>query len=282
MLSRGKLVQDWRRRLATAEADGAEGERRTWLAQMRLRLYRFLLSCYGDTAWRADEPSEIGDETLADVAHGDTTMLLDVRLDGKPAKTSGKMQAVLKSVSAAQDHPAAGPLIGGISKDEWVVAVSVRDKLNMDTCCRLLQRLGILAVNTGREIKVRHCDLEQATELIRKAQPALKIKLVYLPFPFMIVRPNPNVFLTTRLIIACLYLGPIYAFGIWLGLTGLYSLTGNGEGSHWYLVVFGLISYLLGASLAALQVYRVHKDWLAKQLQEAETEVAYRQARDSQ
>src|SRR5437867_3073177 len=79
----------------------------------------------------------------------------------------------------------AGPLLGGIATDEWVVAVSVRDKLNMDTCGRLLQRFGISAVNTGREIKVRHCDLEQATELVRKAHQALKVKLVYCPIPGM-------------------------------------------------------------------------------------------------
>ena len=282
MLSRGKLVQDWNRRLAAAEAEGARKNSLKWLYQMRVRLYRFLLSCYRQGDWRADEPSVAADETLADVPRGDTTTILDCPLDGKPAKHAGKMQAVLKSVSAAQDHPAeSGPLLGGIAADEWVVAVSVRDKLKMDTCGRLLERFGISAVNTGREIKVRHCDLEQAIELVRKAHQALKIKLVYCPIPGMMLRPNANVFLTTRLIIACLLLGPVYAYGIWICLIGLYSLTGDTEGAYWYLVAFGLMSYFLGASLAALQVYRVHKHWLVKQLQEAERELESQQARET-
>ena len=110
MLSRGKLVQDWRQRLAAAEAEGAEQHRLKWLYRMRVRLYRYLLSCYPQGDWRADAPSIAVDETLADVLHGDTTTILDCPLDGKPAKTSGKMLAVLKSVSAAQDHPAtSGP-----------------------------------------------------------------------------------------------------------------------------------------------------------------------------
>lgn len=178
MLSRGKLVQDWRRRLAAAEADGAEGERRTWLAQMRLRLYRFLLSCYGDTAWRADEPSEFGDETLADVQRGDTTTLLDVQLDGKPAKTSGKIQAVLKSVSAAQDHPAeAGPLMGGIAAEEWVVAVSMREKqLDRANCQELLRQHGIASTwNLQGELEVRRFDLDRTVQLIRSYWDALKV-----------------------------------------------------------------------------------------------------------
>ncbi|MBC7854489.1 MAG: hypothetical protein IAF94_13730, partial [Pirellulaceae bacterium] len=183
MLSRGKLVQDWRQRLAAAEAEGAEQHRLRWVYRMRVRLYWFLLACYPQGDWRADEPSISADETLADVVHGDTTTILDCPLDGKPAKTSGKMQAVLKSVSAAQDYPAeSGPLLGGIAADEWVVAVSVRDRLNMDTCGRLLQRFGISAVNTGREVKVRHCDLEQATNILRKAHSALKIRS-YRTFP---------------------------------------------------------------------------------------------------
>lgn len=188
MLSRGKLVQDWRRRLAAAEADGAEGERRTWLAQMRLRLYRFLLSCYGDTAWRADEPSEFGDETLADVHRGDTTTLLDCPLQGKPAKTSGKMLAVLKSVSAAQDHPAeAGPLLDGKAAEEWVVAVSMREKkLDRANCQELLRQHGIASTWTLQgELKVRKFDLHRTEQLIRSYWDDLLVK----PLP-PIVRPR--------------------------------------------------------------------------------------------
>ncbi|MFN0017784.1 MAG: hypothetical protein ACKVP0_05960 [Pirellulaceae bacterium] len=188
MLSRGKLVQDWRRRLAAAEADGAEGERRTWLAQMRLRLYRFLLSCYQDADWRADEPSMSTGETLADVARGDTTTLLDVRLEGKPAKTTGKMQAVLKSVSAAQDHPAeAGPLLGGIGVEESVAVVEAHEELDKAACQELLRQFGIASTwTTAGEIKVRLFDQVRALQLIRSHRESL----INIPPP-PIFRPKP-------------------------------------------------------------------------------------------
>ena len=59
MLSRPKLVQDWNRRLAAAEAEGAQKHSLKWLYQMRVRLYRFLLSCYRQQDWRADKPSTL-------------------------------------------------------------------------------------------------------------------------------------------------------------------------------------------------------------------------------
>lgn len=210
MLSRGKLVQDWRRRLAAAEADGAEGERRTWLAQMRLRLYRFLISCYQDADWRADEPAVMNDDTVADVAHGNTTTLLDVCLDGKPAKTVGKMQAVLKSVSAAQDHPAvAGPLLGGIAADEWVVAVSARDKLKMAGCQELLLQHGIVSTWTMLgEIKVRLFDLQRATGLIRTYRDSLKVEP---PMPTLYSRPPVGIVSPWPICITAIVIAPIGA-----------------------------------------------------------------------
>lgn len=178
MLSRGKLVHDWSRRLAAAEDAAAEAPPQSWLFQMRVRLYRFLLSCYRQGDWRADERSISAGETWADVPHGETTTILDCPLDGKPAKTTGKMQAVLKSVSAAQDHPAqAGPLLDGIAADEWVVAVSVRDKLRMASCQELLRHFGIASKWTMQgEIKVRLFDMDRATQLVRTYRDSLKVK----------------------------------------------------------------------------------------------------------
>lgn len=208
MLSRGKLVQDWRQRLAAAEAESAEKHRLRWLYQMRVRLYRFLLACYPQGDWRADEPSISADETLADVSHGDTTTILDCPLDGKPAKTSGKMQAVLKSVSAAQDYPAeSGPLLGGIAADEWVVAVSVRDKLNMAVCLDLLRRFGIASTWTLREeISVRLFDLERATQLIRTHRKGLEARPRPLVFPDWLV----------QLLFPIVFLAPVYAICVLL------------------------------------------------------------------
>jgi hypothetical protein len=222
MLSRGKLVQDWRRRLAAAEAEGAESQSLKWLYQMRVRLYRFLLSCYHQEDWRADEPSISAEETVADVPHGDTTTILDCPLDGKPAKTAGKMLAVLKSVSAAQDYPAeSGPLLGGIAADDWVVAVSVRDRLKMAGCQELLRQYGIATKWTLLgEIKVRLFDLERATQLVRTHREALRIKpqLVSLPYAFIAGRTTGGTpSWPVRLFFVGIFLAPLYAvFGLLL------------------------------------------------------------------
>jgi len=220
MLSRPKLVQDWNRRLAAAEAEGAQKHSLKWLYQMRVRLYRFLLSCYRQGDWRADKPSNCVDDTLADVPHGETTTVLDCPLDGKPAKHAGKMQAVLKSVSAAQDHPPeAGPLLGGIAADEWVVAVSVRDKLKMAGCQELLRQYGIASKWTLLgEIKVRLFDLERATQIIRKFRDSLRIRAARaLPWMPAILHPAsiPVTDWPVRLAILIFFLAPIYAiFGL--------------------------------------------------------------------
>lgn len=222
MLSRGKLVQDWNRRLAAAEAEGARKNSLKWLYQMRVRLYRFLLSCYRQGDWRADKRSISAEDTLADVPHGDTTTVLDCPLDGKPAKHAGKMQAVLKSVSAAQDHPAeSGPLLGGIAADEWVVAVSVRDKLKMAGCQELLQQYGIASKWTLiGEIKVRLFDLERATQIIRKFRDSLKIKPQPVCLPYAVIAGRTTQGTppwAVRFFFVCIFLAPLYAiFGLLL------------------------------------------------------------------
>jgi hypothetical protein len=212
MLSRGKLVQDWNRRLAAAEDAAAEAPPQSWLFEMRVRLYRFLLACYRQGDWRADERSISADEALVDVPHGETTTILDCSLDGKPAKHSGKMQAVLKSVSAAQDHPAqAGPLLDGIAADEWIVAVSVRDKLRMASCQYLLSNFGIASKWTMQgEIKVRLFDLNRATEIIRTYRDSLKVKRSRAaPGPLSLVESAPDG--AARVVLMMFLLAPVYS-----------------------------------------------------------------------
>ncbi len=254
MLSRGKLVQDWRQRLAAAEAEGAEQHRLKWLYRMRVRLYRYLLSCYPQGDWRADAPSIAVDETLADVLHGDTTTILDCPLDGKPAKTSGKMLAVLKSVSAAQDHPAkAGPLLGGIAADDWVVAVSVRDKLKMAGCQELLRQFGIVSKWTViGEIKVRLFDLERASQIVRKHREALKIKATHAlswSHPSLFPPTIPVTSWPIRLAILILFLAPIYAlFGVLLIQCVLVTIK-QPIMKDWQIVIGLAIGYVATAGL---------------------------------
>lgn len=255
MLSRGKLVQDWRRRLAAAEAEDLEEHRLRWLYRMRVRLYRFLLSCYRQEDWRADEASSTADETFADVPHGDTTTLLDVTLNGKPAKNGGQMRAVLKAVSAAQDHPpTAGPLIHGIGEDDWIVAVSARDKLKMHGCAELLRRFGIATTLTLSDLKVRHFDLDRAVELIRSHRDGLKLETKP-GRPWISPRMAPAAEWPVRLAVLLLFLAPIYTISLMLGIQCLLASTGAPifEGPQ-LPALFG-VCYFFGIELAILQMW---------------------------
>src|SRR5262245_15490181 len=104
-LTRDKLISDWRTRLAAAEAEPVSSSlRRAWLVRVQMRLYRFLLSLYGNGVWRADEHAASPQPVVFDSAEAES-------LSGKPAKDLGKIRSVLKSVANSQDHrPAAGSL----------------------------------------------------------------------------------------------------------------------------------------------------------------------------
>ena len=92
--ARDKLVADWRQQLHAAQDALAAAPNQAWLALMRVRLYRFLLRCYGKANWRTSPAPRTRDEVVFDRP--------EVRfLHGKPAKTPGKIQAVLKTVAGA-------------------------------------------------------------------------------------------------------------------------------------------------------------------------------------
>jgi hypothetical protein len=269
MLSRGKLVQDWRRRLAAAEAEDQEEHRLRWLYRMRVRLYRFLLSCYRQGDWRADEASTKGDETFADVPHGDTTTLLDVTLDGKPAKNPGKMLAVLKSVSAAQDHPPlAGPLIHGIAEDEWIVAASARDKLKLPGCVELLRHFGIASTCTKSELKVRHFDLDRAVRLIRSNRDGLKLETKP-DRPWISPRMAPAAEWPVRLAVLMLFLAPIYAICFMLAIQCLLASGGQPIFDGSQLPAMLAVCYLWGIGFGVLQIWLQHSFHRQCELREA-------------
>src|SRR5688500_8104695 len=106
-LSRDKLLTDWRQCLDAADAEPVgSSHRRAWLARVRRRLYRFLLSLYGDGQWRAatPPPADSASPAVFDLPEAES-------FAGKPAKDIGKIRSVLKTVASSQDHrPPAGSL----------------------------------------------------------------------------------------------------------------------------------------------------------------------------
>src|SRR5262245_52078179 len=57
MTTREQLIDRWQTQLADSEVQAESGSRR-WLWQMRVRLYRFLLLCYGSGEWKSSTPLE--------------------------------------------------------------------------------------------------------------------------------------------------------------------------------------------------------------------------------
>ena len=131
-----ELIGDWRRELAAAEESVAASPRLAWLSRMKVRLYRFLLACYGGGQWQTGPPHRPM-PLVIDTAGADA-------LDGKPARSGSEIRSVLAAVAKAQDGSyAPGPLAGGLDHDSWVVVAAASSKLKIGQCARLLAAAGL-------------------------------------------------------------------------------------------------------------------------------------------
>lgn len=135
--TRDELVHDWRERLSAAEATTASSPRSAWLARMQIRLYRFLLACYGTSNWEPPARPAEHSPLVFDSAEAKS-------LDGKPARSLAEIRSVLGSVAKAQDEtPMPGPLAGGLDHDSWVVVAAASSKLKVHRCIDLLVKAGL-------------------------------------------------------------------------------------------------------------------------------------------
>jgi hypothetical protein len=178
--ARDKLIAEWQERLAAAEAaDIPSLSRPAWLARLQIRLYRFLLSLYGRGDWTTttqNSPPASDSEVASDSVVFDSPSALP--LAGKPAKSLGQIQAVLKSVANAQSAaPAAGPLVHGLTPEHWVtIAVaSTRHAHKAFYAVEALHRRGIAvrhyAQGLRHVVEVRAGDFEEAIPIVRQPPP---------------------------------------------------------------------------------------------------------------
>ena len=187
--ARDKLIANWRDRLAAAEElQTASPGRPAWLARLQVRLYRFLLSLYGDGDWTAP-PAQA--PRRRETAVG--SVIFDSpeaqSLSGKPPKNVGQIQAVLKSVANAQDHIAErGPHLDGITADSWVVAAAKSGNVDPNRLLHLLHRAGIPARSRacGAEVvvEVYACFLSQTLALVHSNRDWLRIRRLPARAPF--------------------------------------------------------------------------------------------------
>ncbi|HUE73811.1 MAG TPA: hypothetical protein VMP01_23225 [Pirellulaceae bacterium] len=171
MNRRTELVSQWRERLASAEhlADGTPRFR--WIHSARVRLYRFLLSCYSSGQWREDAREN------ASVPF--TATEVELPLDGKPPKSVGKIQSVLKAVHSAQDHaPPAGPLTGGLDPQTYMAVTDSDARMDVARCETFLLDNGFhpRVVGRGRRltVEVPYHELREAEALLESRREWLR------------------------------------------------------------------------------------------------------------
>ncbi|MEX2175935.1 MAG: hypothetical protein WD872_16355 [Pirellulaceae bacterium] len=143
MTTRDQLISDWRRQLAAAEEVAAGQTGQAWLARMKVRLYQFLLACYGRGDWSADGL----DDGLPPSADESPAELFDRAaehpLTGKAARSPAAIRSVLKAVAAAHEQAAPGPLAAGLGEANWVIVAAASSKLKVRRAWQLLRAAGL-------------------------------------------------------------------------------------------------------------------------------------------
>jgi hypothetical protein len=152
--TRDDLIADWRKRLAEASAVSAEpSSRQAWLTRLRIRLYQFLLSLYGDGSWHVADVPNTSDRQQS------TANQLDepITWQGKPAKDISAIRAVLSSVADARPTPnVPGSFAEGAGPDAWIVMATYKSGIDPYRCASLLQSRTISArwVNRRDDVTV--------------------------------------------------------------------------------------------------------------------------------
>ncbi|HEY2414232.1 MAG TPA: hypothetical protein VGI40_18455, partial [Pirellulaceae bacterium] len=118
MSTRDEIIADWRNRLAEATVAPTEpSSRPAWLIRLRVRLYQFLLSLYGEGHWHsADVQSSEGAQQVTDNQTAES-----IAWQGKPAKDITAIRAVLSSVAEARPSPnVPGSFAEGAGPEAWI------------------------------------------------------------------------------------------------------------------------------------------------------------------
>jgi hypothetical protein len=184
MSDRPQLLTFWRTRLAANQNEIARGSPHLqWLRRAYIRVYRFLLSQYGEVQENAAAHFDSDCDDIAGVpVITDTSNmpLVDNTPDhrGRPPKTIGKIQNVLKGIHNANDRDdEPGPLAQGLPGTIWLTVAARRERWIPEKCVRFLQQRGIPARKAARSddvvVEVARKDFQAAAYLLHAARPYL-------------------------------------------------------------------------------------------------------------
>jgi hypothetical protein len=176
LTTREQLIADWRKRLVAARDLPRSSQRAAWLARLRIRLYRLLLSLYGDGQWNSSTPSPAD----YDSAHSESVVIEPgaLPLAGKPAKDRDQIRAALDALSGSRDLAVPpGPLTAGLTPESWVVVGSASGRLKTTRLLLFFKRSGLTARQSlrgdDRIVEVQARDFTQAQSIIEHNREAL-------------------------------------------------------------------------------------------------------------
>lgn len=120
MNARQHLVEEWKANLAANAQDdlGREG-RFGWFRQVYTRVYRFLISYYGEGEWRGlgDDDALPSTSRMPFVDYRPTT-------DGLVPKSADRIRATLDSIHDSNPGIAMPGTTQGVGDDTWVVVAA--------------------------------------------------------------------------------------------------------------------------------------------------------------
>jgi len=180
MDTRQHLVEEWKAKLeASSQPPVESGERFTWVRQIYTRIYRFLVSCYGNAEWRGAD----GDSSPSANSQSTTSRMPFVECvptsDGLLPKSPERIRLALESIHSSNPGIATPGTVVGVEDDTWVV-VAARKKLQFASAVhRRLVACGIearlLSRTTDTEIVVRYEDFDRALEVVQRVDGALEV-----------------------------------------------------------------------------------------------------------
>ena len=186
MDTRQQLVEDWKSKLAASSQSPVErGERFAWVRQVYARIYRFLVSCYGEGEWRgAGDDSSLNADSQSTASRMPFVECVPTS-DGLLPKSPERIRAALESIHGSNSGIATPGTMTGVSDDAWVVVAAqryVKDARSVRrylAASRIESRLQRRATDTA--ILVRYRDFEAACVRVCRRRNAETIKVIGMP-----------------------------------------------------------------------------------------------------
>jgi hypothetical protein len=182
MDTRQQLVEDWKAKLAASSQPPTEcGARFAWVRQVYARIYRFLVSCYGEGEWRgAGDDSSLNADSQSTASRMPFVECVPTS-DGLLPKSRERIRAALESIHGSNPGIATPGTMTGVSDDAWVVVAARKHLKSARAVHRRLMICGIKAHlqnrTTDTAIVVRYGEFDQALEVIQRVGRDKQIRI---------------------------------------------------------------------------------------------------------